>query len=525
MALSQRLDLRQSQTLVMTPQLQQAIKLLQLSNIELSSFVEREMEQNPLLDGPDSLADDGEPGQVTNTNLAPEPDATPAERTADLDRLASTETFGSAQEPALDADYGNVWNDEVSPDGEFRADGAGASEGDDGHAYDTGDGWSTVGRGGGFDDDGASWEERVARDGNLRDHLMAQLSVDVTDAGDRLIGASLIDSLDDSGYLTADLGDLAARLGAAEERVMAVLARLQQFEPAGLFARSLAECLALQLRERDRLDPAMQAMLDNLDLLADGDLAGLRTRCGVDDEDLSEMISELRQLDPKPALQFESFVSQTVVPDILMRPNPEGGWLIELNPETLPKVLVNRRYYTQVSQSARSKEEREYLAEQLNSANWLVKSLDQRANTILKVASEIVRQQEAFFRHGIEHLRPLILRDIAEAIGMHESTVSRVTTNKCMATPRAVFELKYFFSTAIPGSGGAAAHSAEAVRHRIKTMIDQEPATAILSDDRIVEILREDGIDIARRTVAKYREMLNIPSSVQRRRQKNRGTR
>jgi RNA polymerase sigma-54 factor len=329
-----------------------------------------------------------------------------------------------------------------------------------------------------------------------------------------------MEMLDEAGYLRGELAEAAAALGCDEARIETVLARLQRFDPTGIFARSLSECLAIQLRERNRYDPAMEALLANLELLARRDLPQLMRLCGVDAEDLAEMIGEIRALDPKPALAFDSTVAQAVTPDVLMRPVPGGGWLVELNSDTLPRVLVNQRYYTTVTKAARNKEEKSYLSERYQSANWLIKSLHQRANTILKVSSEIVRQQEGFFRYGIQHLRPLVLRDIAAVIGMHESTVSRVTANKYIATPRGIYELKYFFTQAIAGSEGADAHSAEAVRHRIKGLIDLEKPEEVLSDDRIVEILKGEGIDIARRTVAKYREALRIPSSVQRRREK-----
>jgi RNA polymerase sigma-54 factor len=302
-----------------------------------------------------------------------------------------------------------------------------------------------------------------------------------------------------------------------------VLQRLQRFDPSGIFARSLSECLAIQLRERQRLDPCMQRLLDHLPLLAARDVSALMRVCGADSEDLAEMVGEIKALNPKPGLAFDGVPAQPVVPDILMRLQQGGGWLIELNNDTLPRVLVNTRYYSKVSRSVSGKPDRDYLSERLQSANWLVKSLDQRANTILKVATEIVRQQEAFFVHGVSQLRPLILRDIAEAIGMHESTVSRVTSNKYMATPRGLFELKYFFTSSIPASNGAAAHSAEAVKFKIKNLIDAETVSEVLSDDRLVELLRVEGIDIARRTVAKYREALRIPSSVLRRRDKSLG--
>jgi RNA polymerase sigma-54 factor len=330
---------------------------------------------------------------------------------------------------------------------------------------------------------------------------------------DRLIG-----ELDDAGYLRTDLGEIAERLGAGPERMEEALRLLQSFEPSGIGARDLSECLALQLRERDRLDPAMAALLTQLPLLAKRDFPALRAACGVDDEDLSDMIAELRGLDPRPGSAYAAGAIEPVIPDVLLRPAPDGSWLLELNPATLPRVLVNQSYCREVSR--RSPEARAFLSGCLQSANWLVKSLDQRARTILKVAAEIVRQQDAFFARGIEHLRPLNLKAVAEAIAMHESTVSRVTSNKFMATPRGTFELKYFFTAAIQSVTGGEGHSAESVRHRIRAMIEEEDADTALSDDAIVMRLRASGIDIARRTVAKYREGLHIPSSVQRRREK-----
>ncbi|HEV7370025.1 RNA polymerase factor sigma-54 [Arenibaculum sp.] len=521
MALTQRLDLRQSQSLVMTPQLQQAIKLLQLSNLELADYVDREIEQNPLLERDDGPADggsdvpadggdgrggaDGERERAgggddagADGGEAPPP-ADPLRM--DSATLASSEVLPADREGPLDTDYDNVWTN-----GSLAGDGGGD--------------WS--GRGGrtDFSDDDYGLDQVASGEASLRDHVVSQINVELGDPADRLIGLALLEQLDEAGYVAGDLDALAVQLGISAARVEAVLARLQRFDPPGIFARSLKECLAIQLREKDRLDPAMQALVDHLDLLAARNVPALLRICGVDAEDLSDMIAEIKALDPKPALRFDRHVAQTVTPDILMRPQPGGGWLIELNSDTLPRVLVNQRYFTRVVGEVRSKTERDYINERFHSANWLVKSLHQRATTILKVASEIVRQQDAFFVHGVQHLKPLILRDIAEAIGMHESTVSRVTTNKFMATPRGLFELKYFFTAAIAGADGEAAHSAEAVRHRIKTLIDAESADAVLSDDRIVEVLRVDGIDIARRTVAKYREAMRIPSSVQRRREK-----
>ena len=352
----------------------------------------------------------------------------------------------------------------------------------------------------------------------MRDHLESQATLAFSNPADRMVAGYLIDHVDDGGYLRADMDEVAERLGIDRPELERIVTTLQSFEPTGVCARSIEECLAAQLKERNRYDPAMQALVSNLALLARHDLKSLYDICGVDGADLAEMISEIRALSPKPGAAYGSSQSSAVIPDVFVREGPHGTWLIELNTDTLPRVLVNNAYAERVSRLARSQDERSYLAEAQADATWLVKSLDQRARTILKVAKEIVRQQDRFLTYGVAHLRPLILKDVAKVIEMHESTVSRVTSNKFISTPRGVFELKYFFTTAIHASDGGEAHSSEAVRHRIKSLIDGEVQNEPLSDDRIVEILRETGVDIARRTVAKYREALRIPSSVQRRR-------
>lgn len=481
MALSQRLDLKQTQALVMTPQLQQAIKLLQLSNIELSAFIEGELEQNPLLEREDASPD---------APAGPDAEPAPAEE-------------GEAAEAA------ERWREAAGEEGEGNLDLAG-----DPAAWQPRT--ATHGAGG---EDLPGLDQTLSRPETLRDHLLAQLSVDITDPVDRIIGAHLIEMVDEAGYLQGELSDVAERLDCDVTQVEATLGKLQHFDPPGIFARDLAECLALQLKDRNRFDPAMQALIENLPLLASRDAPALMRLCGVDAEDLADMVAELKALNPKPGLAFDPATAEPVVPDVLVRAQG-GGWAIELNSETLPRVLINNRYHAEIAGTARSKADKDYLAERYQQANWLVKALHQRATTILKVATEIIRQQEAFFRHGVQHLKPLVLRDIAEAIGMHESTVSRVTSNKYMATPRGIYELKYFFTAAIAATSGGAALSAEAVRFRIKALIDAE-ADDVLSDDRIVEILLKEGIDIARRTVAKYRESMRIPSSVQRRRERS----
>lgn len=497
MALTPRLEQRQSQTLVMTPQLQQAIKLLQLSNLELAEFVAEELEKNPLLEREDTVVD------AANADLdaGGEGAETGGEDFGRLD-LEADASVGSA-ERALDADIDNS--------------GAEAAT----HEPRDGLGYADVSQGGGgFDGSETPWEDRVANTVSLRDHLLQQLVVAVADPAERMIGQFLIDSLDDAGYLSEPVAEIAATLGVDAGRVEKVLADVRGFEPVGVFARDLADCLAIQLEDRNAFDPAMQALVANLELVARREFTKLEEVCGVDREDIVDMVDEIRTLEPKPAQAYIGDAAPPVVPDVLLTTRANGSWALDLNPESLPRVLVNRRYHAEIAGHVSDKADKRYLSEQLQSANWLVRALHQRATTILKVAEEIVRRQDGFFRHGVDHLKPMILRDVAEAIDMHESTVSRVTANKYIAAPRGLFELKYFFTGAIQATAGGDALSAEAVRHRLKSLINDEDAKAILSDDKLVKLLRADGIDIARRTVAKYRESLGIPSSVERRRQK-----
>lgn len=522
MALTQRLEFRQSQSLVMTPQLMQAIKLLQLSNLDLVAFVEDELERNPLLERADQ---DGAPDRGQEPAAQAEfSDGEDSGFTHGSDHSGDGERSDSFEpgteewmapdlgtrteiEQTLDTGMENVFPEEP-------ADAAARS------AQDAAPTAYTEWGGGASNDDDYNLEAFVAAEMTLGGHLAEQLAVAFPDPMRRMIGQYLIDLVDDAGYVPPDLGDAHEKLGTSREEVEAVLAVLQKFDPPGVCARNLSECLAIQLRERDRYDPAMQALVENLDLLAKRDIATLRKICGVDDEDIADMIGEIRHLNPKPGLKFGSTKTQSVVPDVYVRPGPDGGWHVELNSDTLPKVLVNQVYYSQLSKTIRKDGDKSYFTDCLQNATWLVRALDQRARTILKVATEIVRQQDGFFTQGVAHLRPLNLKAVADAIQMHESTVSRVTANKYMATNRGTFELKYFFTASIASADGGDAHSAEAVRHRIKQLIDAESPAAILSDDTIVERLHGDGIDIARRTVAKYREAMRIPSSVQRRRDK-----
>ncbi|MFM8939650.1 MAG: RNA polymerase factor sigma-54 [Phenylobacterium sp.] len=493
MALGARLEVRQGQGLVITPQLQQAIKLLQLTHLELEAYVETELERNPLL-----VREDVDP-EVD----APDPDPESDEVFA-ADRIPE-----SGAGPDLDISL----EAEASP-GE-RATGDLSLGEEAGGAVD----WSRVGSGSARFDGEEDPSQRLPAARTLREHLAEQLAMAGLEGARQAAALVLIDSVDESGYLRCDMEETAERLACDPPFLDSVLGVLQGFEPTGVFARDLRECLYLQLRERNRCDPAMIALLDHLDLLARRDLAALRRVCGVDDEDLRDMISEIRALTPRPGIAFGAEPLSPVTPDVIVREGPGGLWNVELNSDTLPRLLVDRRYFARVSAGARTEAEKIFVADCYSQANWLVRCLDQRARTILKVASEVVRQQDGFLAFGVSHLRPLNLRTIADAIGMHESTVSRVTSNKYISTPRGVFELKFFFTAAIASTGGGEAHSAESVRHRIRQLIEAErPGRDVHSDDRIVEILKDSGVDIARRTVAKYREAMRIPSSTERRR-------
>ena len=506
MALSASLLLRQSQSLVMTPQLMQSIQLLQMTHIELTQFIAQEVEKNPLLE---IVANDSDlsGSSPANSDSLDEPGPAPeqfAESPPDPEEWYGDRA--SSLNEQLDTSFENVFQDDGAPSradapeliGQWKSmPGADSAE-----AYDL--------------------DDFVAGKQTLRDHIGQQLPFTISLPTDRLIADALLDHLEETGYIPAEaLGDVSDRLGKSVAEVETILIALQTLDPPGIFSRTLCECLSIQLAQKDRLDPAMRAFVGNLELLAKRDFVSLKRLCGVGEEDLLDMLAEIRPLNPRPGAGFETGISEIIVPDIIVRPASDGSWLIELNPETLPRVLVNQTYFAQVSKiKARSGEDGEFLSECMQTASWLTRSLDQRAKTIMKVASEIVRQQDAFLIHGVDHLRPLNLKQVADAIEMHESTVSRVTSRKYMLTPRGLFELKYFFSVSIGSVEGGDSHSAEAVRHRIKLMIAQEAPDGVLSDDEIVENLKKNGVELARRTVAKYREAMNIPSSVQRRREK-----
>jgi RNA polymerase sigma-54 factor len=502
-SLAPRLDLRQTQSLVMTPQLQQAIRLLALSNLEIEGFIAEEVERNPLLESG---------GEDEGGGEAPDVDAAPA--TAESDEPVTVDALVRSGDAEADAPLDIDYNSET-----FHQDSAADSMG----GLDGGLGMDGIASSGAVGE-APDYESYASAEVSLAEHLMAQAG-SVLSGTDLIIAGQIIDGIDETGYFTGSLLELSCRLAVPLGDVERVLGIVQGFDPAGVGARSLSECLAIQARDADRYDPAMARLIDNLDYLARGNLPALKRICQVDDEDLADMIRELRAYDPKPGCRYaQGGGADAIVPDVFVG-RRAGGWAIELNSATLPRLLVNRSYYQELSTGPQDKQSKAWLSECLASANWLLKALDQRARTIVKVSTEIVKQQDGFFRSGVAHLRPLTLRAVADAIGMHESTVSRVTSNKYLSCDRGLFELKYFFTSGIQSSDGGDAVSAEAVKSHIKALIAAEAPRAILSDDQLVELLRAKGFDIARRTVAKYREAMGIGSSVQRRRQKAIGSR
>ena len=460
MAYEIKLDLKQTQQLVMTPQLRDAISMLQMNNLDLAEHLEKEMEHNPFLE-----KDESPPSEDNQAN--------------------PTETF------------------------------------------DAGTSAANIGSGGSskFSEPDFALENRVEDKKDLRAHLMDQLNVTITEPRDKMIAALLIDRLDENGYLRETAEESAQSLSCQPERVERLLITLREFDPTGIFAHDLPDCLALQLAEKNRLDPAIQALLDNLPMLADREFKKLQKICGVDEEDLSDMITEIRALNPKPAAGFDYTISQTAIADVLMEKLPKhqgGGWKVVLNHETLPRVLINQDYVALVDNKSGTPAEKKFMTDKLHSANWLVQAMHQRAQTVLKVTSAVIEAQDGFFLFGVEFLKPLTRREIADEIGVHESTVSRIAIDKFIGTPRGLFPLKYFFGSGV-GSGdgdGGADIAAEAIKAKIKTLIDAEDIKKILSDDALAQALQNDGVDIARRTVAKYREAMRIPSSAGRRKQK-----
>ena len=491
MGLGPRLELRQSQQLVMTPQLQLAIKLLTLTNVELESWIGEELERNPLLRSGDG-AEPPEPDAPGGVDSPPEALDLPDATSTGLEHLLKDGLSGG--DAPLEADYTGE---------RFHHDCAADQPAD----------WGERSSGGG-DEEGFDFDRIAGGGETLVDVLERQASA-AFEGLDLAIARFIIDGLDEAGYLAEPLDEIADRLDVSPARCEAVLAQVQLFDPVGVAARSLSECLIAQARNADRCDPAMHALLLNLDLVARGDVGGLTRLCRVDREDVLDMIRELKTYDPKPGLRYAAEAATPVVPDVFVARGPDGAWQISLNQATLPRLIIDRDYHAELASGA-DRATTSFLGECVASANWLLKALDQRARTIVRVSTEIVRLQKGFFEVGVSQLKPLTLRQVAELVEMHESTISRVTSNKYLLCERGLFELKYFFTSGVASGDGEAA-SALAVKDRIAKLIAAE-GDDVLSDDRLVELLVAEGFDIARRTVAKYREALGLGSSVQRRR-------
>jgi RNA polymerase sigma-54 factor len=477
MGLGPSLSIRQSQQLVLTPQLRQAIQLLQLSNLELDAFLAEEISKNPLLEsGPE------------------EREQAPSEFVEDSDSEEAPE------DPGADNIILGQADDDRPLDRDWQSE-----------ALET-DSFSDVVAPGGSED-GFDFDRVEYSATSLAEHLADQLHGASGAVGD--LARIIAETVDETGYLTVPLEQVADLTGAPVALVEKALELVQGLDPAGVGARSLAECLALQARAADRYDPAMARLIDNLDLLSKGRTQDLKRICGVDDEDLADMIRELRAYDPKPGCQISTAAADGVTPDVFVR-QTQTGYAIELNQATLPRLLINRRYYQELKAGPQDKASRAWLSECLQNASWLVKALDQRARTIVKVVSEIVKRQQAFFERGVSAMKPMTLREVADAIGMHESTVSRVTSNKYLLCDGGLYELKYFFGSGVASAEGEGGAAAEAVKAGIREIIEAE--TEVLSDDAIAALLKQRGFDCARRTVVKYREAMGIGSSIQRRR-------
>jgi len=479
-----RLQQRQVQRLTMTQEMQLSLQLLQYDFVDLAAYLGQEIESNPLMefdgDGPTAP-----PKANSNEEAATSPENPDAMDNALYNSVFTNDCRGD--NPAQPPGYNSGFH-ETAP---LPAPNA-----------------------------GSGLAPNFRKEQTLYDHVHGQISLLMLEPGEAMIANYLADSLDDAGYLTAPLEEAAEALGCTVGEVEQVLLRLQQLEPPGIFARNLKDCLRLQLEDKGLYNECAKVVLEHLDMVAANNIPSLTKLAGASREHIGELLGEIRKLDPKPALCFEAAGPlQTLIPDIFVRKDKKGGWRVELNNDALPKLLINESYSTALKDKALSKKENAYLRDCRTRAGWLKRALDQRAQTILKVARAMVEHQQAFFDQGIRHLRPYTYREIAETAQLHESTISRVVANKYLSSPRGNFKLRYFFSSQLAGEEGATA-SATAVKHRIREIIETETPPKVLSDDKIAALLKAEGISISRRTVMKYRETMRIPSSFERRQMK-----
>lgn len=465
MELRQSVGIFTKQSLAITPEVIQSIRILQYGREELESFLQDQSERNPLIE---VVTED-------HTSEADIPEPSP--------RIEANDRGQAGSRTKFDSDYTSS----------RKTPSAGAVFG---------------------------IEHYCEAPVTMGDYLLQMAGLTFCDQTELIIAGEVIGSLDTDGYFRRDLKEMSARLGCTVPCVEKVLTQIQQFHPAGIAARNLSECLALQLREKDRLDPAMNAMLANLELLAKFEYEKLSKLCGVSVDDIFTMAREIKQLDPRPGRVFDTSPTQVAIPDVYVSCERNGTYRVDLNTSQLPKVLVNQRYYAKIDVKQLGDSDKKYVMDCMSNANWLVRNLEQRAQTILKVASAIVTQQSDFFAKGVDHLRPLNLRDVAAAVGVHESTVCRAIANKYIMTHRGMFEMRYFFATGIASVDGESELSSETVRRKISALIKAETARTVMSDEAIVKSLRGEGVEIARRTIAKYRDLMGIPSSLQRKRRK-----
>lgn len=488
MAITPRLEIKQTQSLLMTPELRQAINLLQLNNVELNELVEQELSRNPLLEKEtDRLNEQPDDHAPSIDNLNDAPSTVEEEFKPDIDYDSSFDDDYASDREGYDLAEDYSWAD--------------YNKNKDNHSGEP---------------DFDYCEQRLAAGKSLYRFLEEQINIKFTTAADKIIARRLCENLDRAGYFRGNITELAQALKTSDCRINRVLSDLKGFEPSGIFAENLRECLTIQLKDRNRFDPVIAQFLDNLPLLAEGKLNELKQICRIDNDDLASIIADIKSLNPKPAADWDHDITSYVIPDVFVRRLKNGDYRVELNSMTLPRVLINHQYYSQIL--GKDKSAKRYLKENLSAANFLIRAMHQRASSILRVSEEIVRTQKDFFDYGIEKLKPMSLKDIAYNLEMHESTVSRVTANKYMQTPIGLFELKFFFSAAAGSYTGNDDMSTMTIKHKIKQLIAQEQAGNILSDDKIAELLAQEGIKIARRTVAKYRESLEIPSSAERKR-------
>ena len=473
--MKQGLQLRLSQQLAMTPQLQQAIRLLQLSTLELQQELQQALESNPLLEQIDTHE---------------EIDTRETQDSETLDTADALEQKEMPEELPLDASWDTIYT-------------AGTPSGTSGDY---------------IDDELPVYQGETTQ--TLQDYLMWQVELTPFSDTDRAIATSIVDAVDDTGYLTVPLEDILESMGDEEidiDEVEAVLKRIQRFDPVGVAAKDLRDCLLIQLSQFDKTTPWLEEarliISDHLDLLANHDFRTLMRVTRLKEDVLKEAVNLIQSLDPRPGQSIQTGEPEYVIPDVLVRKH-NGHWTVELNSDSIPRLQINQ-HYASMCNNARNDGDSQFIRSNLQDAKWMIKSLESRNDTLLRVSRCIVEQQQAFFEQGEEYMKPMVLADIAQAVEMHESTISRVTTQKYLHSPRGIFELKYFFSSHVNTEGGGEA-SSTAIRALVKKLIAAENPAKPLSDSKLTSLLSEQGIMVARRTVAKYRESLSIPPSNQR---------